>query len=122
MPTHPIREEELMAYLDGELPAVATAHLEHCRECQALAADLQIVSRQLLEWQIDTPRLAMSQPLVSALQETGSAKEQRSRKTFSFLRAPAWIWPVGAAAALLLVGVMVRLTNSPQYIRVSEPT
>ena len=37
-----------MAYLDGELPAdragVAAGHLQHCRECQNLAADLQVVS------------------------------------------------------------------------------
>jgi anti-sigma factor RsiW len=34
---HPIAQEELMAYLDGELSpdraATAAGHLEHCREC-----------------------------------------------------------------------------------------
>src|SRR5579859_2313751 len=125
MTTHPIHEEELMAYLDGELPAeraaMVTAHIGQCRECQALAADLQSVSRQLLEWQIDPPQFAMSQPLVSALQETEAAKEPVSRKTFSLLRAPGWMWPVGAAAVLVLVGLMVRLSDSPQYLRMSKP-
>lgn len=125
MMTHPIREEELMAYLDGELPAeraaIAAAHLEHCRECQALAADLQNVSRQLLEWQIDQREFAMNQQLVSALQETGSAEGQISRKTFSFLRAPVWIWPLGTVAVLVLVGVVLQLSTSHQYMRVIEP-
>jgi hypothetical protein len=55
--THTIEQEELMAYLDGELPvdraATAAAHLENCRECQELAADLQSVSRRMLAWQVE---------------------------------------------------------------------
>jgi hypothetical protein len=39
---HVIEPEELMTYLDGELrpdrAITASAHLEHCRECQAIAA------------------------------------------------------------------------------------
>ncbi|MBV9225891.1 MAG: zf-HC2 domain-containing protein, partial [Acidobacteriaceae bacterium] len=52
--SHPFSQEQLMAYLDGELPgneaAIAAAHLQHCRECQELAADLQSVSRHLSAW------------------------------------------------------------------------
>ena len=52
---HPVEPEELMAYLDGELPpgrAVSTAaHLEGCPECQRLAGDLQGVSHKLLAWE-----------------------------------------------------------------------
>ena len=65
MPTnsHAIDPEELMAYLDGELPvdraAAAAEHLAHCRDCQAVAADLQSVSRRLMAWQVDTPESAM---------------------------------------------------------------
>ena len=40
---HPIEQEELMAYLDGELPSdqatEALLHLELCPECQTLVAD-----------------------------------------------------------------------------------
>jgi Domain of unknown function (DUF4349)/Putative zinc-finger len=125
MITHPIQKEELMAYLDGELPveraAVAATHLEHCRDCRDLATDLQSVSRQLLDWQIAPPRFAMSQRLVTALEERKSEKKQLFRKTFSFRRAPAWIWPVGAAGVLVLIGVMVRLSTSPRLMHVSEP-
>jgi Domain of unknown function (DUF4349)/Putative zinc-finger len=125
MITHPIQKEELMAYLDGELPveraAMAATHLEHCRECRALASDLQSVSRQLLDWQIAPPRFAMSQPLVTALEERESEKKQLFRKRFSLQRAPGWIWPVGAAGVLVVIGVMVRLSTSSLYMRVSEP-
>jgi len=54
---HPIEPEELMAYLDGELSearASETArHLAHCRDCQAVAAEMQSVSRTLLAWEIE---------------------------------------------------------------------
>jgi hypothetical protein len=54
---HPIEPEELMAYLDGELSvdraSTAATHLENCRECQDLAADLQGVSRRMISWQVD---------------------------------------------------------------------
>jgi hypothetical protein len=125
MITHPIQKEELMAYLDGELPveraAMTATHLEHCRECRALVADLQSVSRQLLDWQIAPPRFAMNQRLVAALEERESDKKQLFRKTFSFQRAPGWIWPVGAAGVLVVIGLIVRLSSSPSLMRVIEP-
>jgi anti-sigma factor RsiW len=62
---HPIEPEELMAYLDGELlpqrASVAGHHLSHCLDCQLAAAELQDVSRRLLEWQIEelVPRVEL---------------------------------------------------------------
>jgi anti-sigma factor RsiW len=42
---HIVEPEEIMAYLDGELPsaraAAAMNHLERCAECRNLAADLR---------------------------------------------------------------------------------
>ena len=56
---HPIEPEELMAYLDGELPpqraSIASDHLSHCLDCQLAAAEMQDVSRRLLDWQIEEP-------------------------------------------------------------------
>ena len=56
---HPIEQEELMAYLDGELPmeqATETlSHMEVCPECQTLAADLRGVSQELLAWEVEPP-------------------------------------------------------------------
>src|SRR5262249_45135876 len=53
---HPIEPAELMAYLDGELPAgqaaEALSHLERCPECQALAAGFRGVSQELRAWEV----------------------------------------------------------------------
>ncbi len=90
MKTHPIEQEELMAYLDGELPvqraAEAAAHLENCRGCQSLAADLQGVQRRLLEWQVDVGQ-------ASGLPKEIPVPEKRPRKV--------WRW----ATAFVSVGV-----------------
>jgi hypothetical protein len=63
---HPIEQEDLMAYLDGELStdraAATLAHLERCPECQTIASGLRGVSRKLLAWEVEasSPRLAQS--------------------------------------------------------------
>lgn len=53
---HPVSEEQVMEYLDGELlfeeAQNVAEHLATCRECQALAAELQRVSRALQLWQV----------------------------------------------------------------------
>jgi hypothetical protein len=59
-----IEPEELMAYLDGELPmdqaGAAATHLERCRDCQGLAADFQKVSRRLMEWQVEESNVTVA--------------------------------------------------------------
>jgi hypothetical protein len=59
-----IEPEELMAYLDGELPmdqaGAASTHLERCRDCQGLAADFQRVSRRLMEWQVESSNVTVA--------------------------------------------------------------
>jgi len=54
---HTIQPDELMAYLDGELPAeratFAASHLGTCAECQRLAADLRDLSDRMAAWQVE---------------------------------------------------------------------
>jgi hypothetical protein len=98
---HPIEPEELMAYLDGEIaPEGAAEHLSHCRECQAVAADLQSVSRHLLEWQVEEPALR-----VKSLPEAERAP-QATRPIW--LRRVVWAGGLAAVCIALLVGVQVQ--------------
>ena len=75
MTNHPLEQEELMAYLDGELPAsqaaAASEHLESCAECRDLAADLQSVSRRLMAWQVERSEPANMKAIEAALEERG---------------------------------------------------
>ena len=96
---HPFSEEELMAYLDGELPPRQAQdigqHLAGCRTCQSLAADLQSVSRSLQDWQAPAPSLRLSAPRV----ETAPKIRLRWR--------PSRRWVTGGAVAAGLLGLVV---------------
>ncbi|HEY7209083.1 MAG TPA: DUF4349 domain-containing protein [Bryobacteraceae bacterium] len=103
MKTHPFSEEEIMAYLDGELNVAEGArtagHLKECGECRQVAADLEQVSRGLREWKAPPVRKEWQAPLVE------------KRKRFR------WEW-MAAAAALVVVLVGVRLgTKHDRVVR-----
>ncbi|WP_180541063.1 DUF4349 domain-containing protein [Nevskia soli] len=61
-----MRPEELMAYLDGELlPAragMAGEHLKQCGECRTLRAELESVSGQMREWEVEVPSFSAPYP------------------------------------------------------------
>jgi hypothetical protein len=89
---HPIEPEELMAYLDGELPAdraaVAAFHLETCEECQRATDDFRGVSMRLSTWQVEP----------SALE--APALPEKPKKVSFFSR---WRWVLATAAACPIV-------------------
>lgn len=103
---HPIEPEELMAYLDGELASQrasdAALHLSQCRECQGVAADMQSISRRLLEWPVDEPGPGVEQAVKSA------RVPERSRPVWK--RGLPWIG--GLAAACIVLMIMV---TEPRY-------
>jgi anti-sigma factor RsiW len=57
--THPVSGEELMAYLDGELPAAQAlaiaGHLADCASCRALASEFERLGERLREWSVESP-------------------------------------------------------------------
>ena len=116
----PIADDELMAYLDGELAVERAAgiatHLERCRECQAVAADLQTVSRRLLDWKIEESRPLLQHRITEALNTIGEPKVQTARKK-SYLLARPWTWVASAALALILAVAVILRQTSPR----SEP-
>jgi hypothetical protein len=112
---HPIDQEEVMAYLDGELPieqaTAIAAHLGECSDCQRLAADLKHVSEALMSWEID-PVSDQIKPAIAAaldLSETKEVQPHTIRPPFSpFRRVKLWAWGVpiaGLALLLLIIGV-----------------
>ena len=56
--THPFAPEEIMAFVDGELPAdraqALSAHIEQCAKCSALVTDHGGVSGLLAAWQVES--------------------------------------------------------------------
>jgi hypothetical protein len=116
MNIHPIEQEELMAYLDGELPvdraALAAGHIEHCRECQSLAADLQGISRRLMEWQVEPVSQEIGAVLVAALKEPEAKPRKHPRKIWR------WVWvAAGTGVAGMLVVSSLQLASRRQKVQ-----
>jgi hypothetical protein len=116
---HLIEPEELMAYLDGELShdqaATASKHLEQCRECQALAADVQSVSRQMMAWQVELPASPKTATVTSALEQQARDKSRqvRGRSWYTMQRLRPWI-----LAACLIV-LLILAMPSPRQRQIS---
>jgi hypothetical protein len=109
---HPIEQEELMAYLDGELATdravEAAAHLQHCQECQELAADLRKLSQEMQAWEVEQPENAeISAEIEAALARPTKKPGKRAKSAgwrWGMLITPSRMaWAGGSAFLLLLV-------------------
>ncbi len=115
---HPIEQEELMAYLDGELSAdqatEALSHLELCPECQTLAADFRGVSQELLVWEVESPEVGISSELNEVLGER-LQKRQAAKVTSSRLEnrvmTSRWVWAGALAVVCVALGLKFTLTS-----------
>ena len=115
---HPIEEEELMAYLDGELPAdqatEALSHLELCPECQTLVADFRSVSQELMAWEVESPEVGISSEIKAAL---GERLREREAAKVSLPRlkngvtTSRWVWAGALTIACLAVGLVFTFTS-----------
>jgi hypothetical protein len=115
---HPIEQEELMAYLDGELlpdkAGEALSHLELCPECQTLAADFLSVSQELMAWEVESPEVDISSELNAAL---GERLQKRKEETVTSSRLEnrvmrsRWLWACAFAIVCVVVGLKVTLTS-----------
>jgi anti-sigma factor RsiW len=108
---HPIEQEELMAYLDGELATnravAAAAHLEHCAECQELAADLRKLSQEMMACEVEAVESSSEIPdeIVAALEKwKKEPKKQASiRRRWSMLFTPRKLVFAGGSAVVLVL-------------------
>ena len=107
---HPIEQEELMAYLDGELATnravAAAAHLEHCAECQELAVDLRNLSQELMAWEVEQAESSeITNEIVAELEgRKREPKKQASiRRRWSMLFTPKKLVFAGGSAVVMML-------------------
>jgi hypothetical protein len=113
---HIVEPEELMAYLDGELPAKqaasTAAHLEHCHECQTLAAELKEVSGMLAGWEVEASEPELGERVAAALdhgeRETSTGFLGHRKGQMSFRIPRGLLWSGGLAVA---VGLIISIPN-----------
>jgi hypothetical protein len=120
---HAFEPEEIMAYLDGELEAHQAAalasHLEHCGECQIVAAQLRQVSERLLDFQIEPCAMKLEAAAVLSRKRSGLASEApeagaASDRRFDGLvrkfvpQSPiGWAAAFGGVAVVLITSIIV---------------
>ncbi len=115
---HPIEQEELMAYLDGELlPGQATealSHLEICPECQTLGADFRDVSHALMAWEVESPEVGIPSEISAALGERlqrRKAAKVSSPRLENRVMTSRWVWAGALAIVCVAVGLKLTLTS-----------
>lgn len=112
---HPVEPEELMAYLDGELPhdraAEAAAHLERCAECQTLAAELREVSQKLSAWQVETPEGVSANDIFAAAKTKEREQPLGAGRGilgwWNVILSNRMLWAGGTVAAMALATVFL---------------
>ncbi|HEY6304682.1 MAG TPA: zf-HC2 domain-containing protein [Terriglobales bacterium] len=115
---HPIEPEELMAYLDGELPAdqatEALSHLEQCPECETLAADFRGVSQVLMAWEVESPEVGIPSEINAAIGERlqkRAAAKVNSPRLKSRVMTSRWVWAGALAIVCAAVGLKLTLPS-----------
>ncbi len=106
IPTHEVEQEEVMAYLDGELSPprsseVAT-HLDLCSDCAALAIELRRISEKTASWSVGVPPESLNQDISRAIEERANEQlrspDKNLRGTLQSLWSGPWLWRFAAAA------------------------
>src|ERR1700722_15673193 len=119
--THPFEQEEVMAYLDGELAperaASVSAHLRECAECEALVANLRGLSDQLAAWTVEPPSARLAEVVTVAVEEKARAKPSPGVKPITqgspnslWIRRRSWAWALAGALTILLL-IYVSIPN-----------
>ena len=122
--THPFEQEEVMAYLDGEITADRATeialHLKHCTECQELAVSLRNLSQQFAAWEIESSPARLTEQIAAATQKlsaTAATLELTPLQRFLGMlfsqRASPWAWATAGALAIILAVVV----GTPNLLR-----
>jgi hypothetical protein len=121
--THPVHPEEIMALLDGELPAeraqAVSTHVEQCPLCSTVQKELAATGRKMSLWEVGALPAVVEERVGSAV-ATMPARTGSSGPSL-FQRASLWTskqWLAGlsltAAAGLLLLAIATPTLHHPQ--------
>jgi hypothetical protein len=116
--THLVAPEELMAFLDGELPAAeahtVSTHIKHCIDCAKIVDQLQSTSRSLREWKVDPVPMRLEKSVGDSIAKINSGFKIGKGSLFvrnSFWTRKQWAVASGGALAVLLLVIGISLPN-----------
>jgi type IV pilus assembly protein PilA len=113
--THPFAPEEIMALLDGELPAdraeALSAHIDQCAECSTLGDGLRGLSRQMTGWQVQLVPERLAGRVAAATAENSTKAGPLMGSLLKQQRSPRIRFALGVvsslAAILLLMAISI---------------
>jgi hypothetical protein len=113
---HTVTSEDIMALLDGELPAaeakVVSTHIDECAECAEIAAQFRETSRSLAAWTVppvpETLDTAIQNHAAKAGSRRMSLAPAQSRLTLQDWR----LWMLGAGGAVAALLFLIVATRS----------
>jgi anti-sigma factor RsiW/uncharacterized small protein (DUF1192 family) len=111
-PEHPLWEEELMPYVDGQLEAAQATrieeHLGTCASCATSVADARRLSQQMTAWTVEEPSEQLAEQVLS---QVGFQRDIGGLQGFRLLwkRRPMLVYGlVGTIAASIMLAVVLR--------------
>jgi anti-sigma factor RsiW len=134
---HPIAKEDVMAYLDGELPPQRASrvaeHIADCSGCRALVAQLRGISSNLLAWNVEPAPDVVTYGVKAVLraESVRSGRDQGrmfggSPDIFRRVISSRSLW-AGVCAALALAIVLkisapdMRQYSGPESAQLAQP-
>src|SRR5678816_67358 len=107
---HPVWEDELMPYLDGQLDEKQASeiaeHLNHCETCKAVVSDASSLSKHMAAWEVEVPSEGIAARVLGEL-------NARGRSSAWWVNNRAWVYGLtGAVAAVMLVAVLIKSGGS----------
>ena len=123
--THPFEQEEVMAYLDGEISADRASeiaqHMQQCAECQELAASFRNLTRQLAAWEVEPSPLRLTDGMNAAIAAAAGTQHRQAASgpmeltpierliaLIRSLKGRPWRWAgAGALATILVLAIAV---------------
>jgi hypothetical protein len=113
---HPVWEEELMPYVDGQLAPARESeiadHVKACPECAAAIADARRLSRQMQSWKVEESPETTRERVFAALQDrSGSERAQRSGHWWTNRR----VWAYGLTG--VFATTLLLFTTAPLLLR-----
>ncbi len=117
---HPVSGEDLMAFLDGELPGdqaqAISSHVEHCAECKLVVEEIESTSALLRRWSVPEAPAALDEAILSPGGQSVSGKKQRVAAAVRLRNR--WKWALGGVGAALAVALILSVSVTNRSVSV----
>lgn len=115
--THPVAPEEIMAFVDGELPSreieAISAHIDTCAECSKLAEQLRGTSLSISVWSVPAIPTNVEHSITALAAKIASTPKLKSGLFFraSFWTWKQWVLASGGTLAVLSLAIGFSMPN-----------